>query len=567
VRVGASLASGPAGAPPPNGRAFEVGNASPVGVLSRYAGALFYDRVAAKGYICKGGSAWADVEEISRVAGVEVIVADSFSPVVSGFASPVGTRLRTADGTKAWLKYGTGDYDWRPLTETRASVVSSAGPVQNVDLPVAVAADESVEFWADAERTASVEWTKMRLNQAAAVVTSGTYGQGTPWDGNAFLMGVAGGSYGRGGCHVKLGPSVDGVRSVEFTYWSKSSNANCGFGTGRVTAGALTHVGFGLTSAGVVDGATVRAVVGKSLPDSPGGGVSVIDVAAGGALKYGGVNALRALTALHDLFLGPSGNMTMTGRYNLTGGDDAGAATTTGSNKVLFGASAGKDGTVAQNKIAIGVGAGEKDLDADGNVDIGTLAGNENVHGSYGTRVGHLAGQKSQGDYVTVLGMHAGTFLTTGERDTGTGAGSLRSTQTGNRDTANGFHAGALNVSGDDNFWGGDQAGFPDAVENPEAADDDQMTMVGANSGRASGVTGKMTNSIAIGYNTRVSKSNQAVLGNASVTETVLRGTVIVPVLQVSDVPEYADNAAAVAGGLSIGRPYRTGDVLKVVHA
>lgn len=30
--------------------------------------------------------------------------------------------------------------------------------------------------------------------------------------------------------------------------------------------------------------------------------------------------------------------------------------------------------------------------------------------------------------------------------------------------------------------------------------------------------------------------------------------------------PEYADNAAAIAGGLLAGQVYRTGDVLKIVH-
>lgn len=36
--------------------------------------------------------------------------------------------------------------------------------------------------------------------------------------------------------------------------------------------------------------------------------------------------------------------------------------------------------------------------------------------------------------------------------------------------------------------------------------------------------------------------------------------------LQVVGLPEYADNAAAVSGGLTVGAFYRTGDLLKVVH-
>lgn len=36
--------------------------------------------------------------------------------------------------------------------------------------------------------------------------------------------------------------------------------------------------------------------------------------------------------------------------------------------------------------------------------------------------------------------------------------------------------------------------------------------------------------------------------------------------LQVVGLPEYADNAVALAGGLTVGAFYRTGDLLKVVH-
>jgi hypothetical protein len=34
----------------------------------------------------------------------------------------------------------------------------------------------------------------------------------------------------------------------------------------------------------------------------------------------------------------------------------------------------------------------------------------------------------------------------------------------------------------------------------------------------------------------------------------------------IGSVPIYADNAAAVAGGLAVGKLYRTGDTLKIVH-
>lgn len=37
-------------------------------------------------------------------------------------------------------------------------------------------------------------------------------------------------------------------------------------------------------------------------------------------------------------------------------------------------------------------------------------------------------------------------------------------------------------------------------------------------------------------------------------------------IVDYKDLPEYADNAAALAGGLTPGQLYRTGDILKVVH-
>jgi len=46
----------------------------------------------------------------------------------------------------------------------------------------------------------------------------------------------------------------------------------------------------------------------------------------------------------------------------------------------------------------------------------------------------------------------------------------------------------------------------------------------------------------------------------------VTAGKVIFPVITETSVQEYADNAAAIIAGLSIGTHYRTGDLLKIVH-
>jgi hypothetical protein len=38
------------------------------------------------------------------------------------------------------------------------------------------------------------------------------------------------------------------------------------------------------------------------------------------------------------------------------------------------------------------------------------------------------------------------------------------------------------------------------------------------------------------------------------------------PAIVIADTPQYADNAAALVGGLVAGQIYRTGDLLKIVH-
>jgi hypothetical protein len=69
------------------------------------------------------------------------------------------------------------------------------------------------------------------------------------------------------------------------------------------------------------------------------------------------------------------------------------------------------------------------------------------------------------------------------------------------------------------------------------------------------------TNEIVIGYETISRGSNTTTIGNSSTTSSKLFG-----VLNIGTTPEYADNTAALGGGLVAGDVYRTGDNLKVVH-
>lgn len=80
-----------------------------------------------------------------------------------------------------------------------------------------------------------------------------------------------------------------------------------------------------------------------------------------------------------------------------------------------------------------------------------------------------------------------------------------------------------------------------------------------------------VSNEIVIGTGAIGNGSNSVTLGSASITKTVLRGNVAVGTvtptskLHVVGLVSYADNAAAIAGGLTVGAFYHTAGVVKVV--
>jgi hypothetical protein len=70
---------------------------------------------------------------------------------------------------------------------------------------------------------------------------------------------------------------------------------------------------------------------------------------------------------------------------------------------------------------------------------------------------------------------------------------------------------------------------------------------------------------IAIGRAASSTHTNAVAIGTNVASK--MADTTHVQGLNVNTVSEYADNAAAVAGGLPLGQIYRTGDLLKIVHA
>ena len=58
-------------------------------------------------------------------AKTPLTVANNFDPSVSGLAGTVGTIEQTVDGTKAWMKWGTGNTQWSPLHTVSAAFGSA----------------------------------------------------------------------------------------------------------------------------------------------------------------------------------------------------------------------------------------------------------------------------------------------------------------------------------------------------------------------------------------------------------------------------------------------------------
>jgi len=146
----------------------------------------------------------------------------------------------------------------------------------------------------------------------------------------------------------------------------------------------------------------------------------------------------------------------------------------------------------------------------------GVFAGSGGGTGTDNTRFGgqSFAGNTTGSDNVAV-GFNALATNTTGNSNTAVGSLALDQTTTGGGNTALGYRALTASV-GIANTAVGVNAGAG-------LASGDNNTAIGANSG----VTGGLSNTTAIGSGAVPTKSNQVVIGDSAVDETVLKGNVV----------------------------------------
>jgi hypothetical protein len=274
----------------------------------------------------------------------------------------------------------------------------------------------------------------------------------------------------------------------------------------------------------------------------------------------------------NNLFLGPNaGNFTMGpgggsswfGSYNTVMGSGAFHANTTGWNNTAVGALALAANTTGVESVAFGMSALVANTIGNANTAVGLLALRANTTGSHNVAVGYrtLFSATDAGDNTAVgSGALYAAIGTNGQGDTNAALGScaLCVLTTGYANTAVGYQAG----------WGD---GFTNV--NHGSLVDWGSTFIGAFASRDAAVpqATHLQNATALGLYATVGASNTMALGGTGAYAVNVGIGTPVPTskLHVVGLQIYANNAAAISGGLTVGAFYRTGadpDPVMVVH-
>lgn len=255
-----------------------------------------------------------------------------------------------------------------------------------------------------------------------------------------------------------------------------------------------------------------------------------------GKIQLDGINLIN-VGAYNSIIGQYAGYDNTTGISNNSLGSLSLRHNTTGYQNNCIGFNAMYTNTTGYQNNCMGDGALKTNLSGIGNIAIGTSSMYVNSTTSWNVAIGGYSLFNNVASYNTAIGNTALYSITSGASNTAIGYNAGRYITGG---------ATANQTSGTSVYLGRD-------------------TKASA-SGNA--------NEIVIGYNTTGSGSNSVTLGSTAVTKTILQGSVGVGVtptspMQVPGLPVYANNAAAVTGGLTVGAFYRTGadpDQVCVVH-
>ena len=177
----------------------------------------------------------------------------------------------------------------------------------------------------------------------------------------------------------------------------------------------------------------------------------------------------------------------------------------TSNNNTAIGTGALRNNTVGFQNTAIGTEALLNNIGGQECIAIGKDALRSNIDANWNTAIGNSALQNNTTGYQnTAFGRFACLSNISGNYNMAIGVDALRANTISNYNTAIGHKAGYTVIGFQNTFIGGQD----DAVVSDQDPD--------------------VNNSIAIGYNAYTSKNNQVVLGSDLITETLLRGNIVI---------------------------------------
>jgi len=216
-------------------------------------------------------------------------------------------------------------------------------------------------------------------------------------------------------------------------------------------------------------------------------------------------------TGRENVFSGyTSGYYNSTGRQNVFSGYASGYKNTTGLSNVFSGHTAGYSNSTGNSNVLIGYRAGYASTTAFGNSCIGSQSGEKNTTGHSNSFFGYGTGGENTTGYRNVFtGYLSGLGNTSGYGNVCSGYFTGYDNTTGDRNAFFGYYAGGQNTTGYDNVAIGSYA-----LNLTDVTNTTRCTFLG-NSADASG---NYTNGTALGYNAKITASNQIRIGNANIT-------------------------------------------------
>ena len=260
--------------------------------------------------------------------------------------------------------------------------------------------------------------------------------------------------------------------------------------------------------------------------------LAAANAASGSTAVGAGALALKTGANVNDAFGNSALAVCTTGGSNCAFGSGSLAGVTTGTSNVAVGNGVMYQNPLGNYNIGIGSAVMNDKTTGDANIGVGAQAMYHNVSGSNNTAVGHQAAFSYTANGIVAFGYQALTACTTGLANTAIGYNAMASCIDGGFNTAIGQSALFSVTSGTLNTGVGQGALV-------DVAGGGSNTAVGAGSGIniTSGTqntylgyhaypSANYSNSMGLGYDARPTASNQVVVGNSSVTETILRGQV-----------------------------------------